>query len=392
MKRRDFLALALASLTCAIRAADSRPALRVGVIGHTGRGNYGHGLDTMWLRLPGTEIVGVADADAKGLEEACTRLGVSRGFADYRQMLSTLTPDIVAIGPRHVDQHRDMVLAAVAAGASGLYIEKPLCRTPGEASEIVAACEQRGVRVAVGHRNRWHPVLPVLVRMIADGQIGRVLELRARGKEDRRGGSLDLWVLGSHLLNLATVFAGKPLACSATVLQEGRPVTRLDVTDGEEGLGPLAGDEVHARFDMERGIPLFFDSVKGAGDRATGFGIQIIGTKGMLDLRADRDPFAHLLAGRPFPPGSEMRAWTPISTAGVGQPEPLRDLGKLQAAHVISGRDLVAAIHEGRETLCPARDGALTVEMISAVFESHRLGGQRVPLPLKTMVNPLSLL
>jgi predicted dehydrogenase len=392
MKRRDFLTLTLAGLTCAVRATDSRRRLRVAVIGHTGRGNYGHGLDTMWGRLPETELVGVADADAGGLEAARKKLKISRGFADYRQMLSTLKPDIVAIAPRHVDQHRDMILAAVAAGASGLYIEKPLCRTPGEAGEIVAACEQRGVRVAIAHRNRWHPVLPVLVKMIADGQIGRVLELRARGKEDRRGGSLDLWVLGSHVLNLATVFAGNPVACSATVLREGRPVTRSDVTDGDEGLGPLAGDEVHARFEMERGIPLFFDSVKDGGDRAAGFGIQVVGTKGTFDLRADQDPFAHLLAGSPFPSENAMRTWTPVSTAGVGQPEPVPDLGRLLATHVISGRDLVAAIHEGRETLCPVRAGALTVEMINAVFESHRLGGRRVPLPLETRENPFSLL
>ena len=36
---------------------------RVGVIGHTGRGNYGHGLDVVRNSLPGCEIVAVADAD-----------------------------------------------------------------------------------------------------------------------------------------------------------------------------------------------------------------------------------------------------------------------------------------------------------------------------------------
>jgi len=393
MNRSHFLAVAVAGMAAtALRGTNASGRLRVAVIGHTGRGNYGHGLDTMWLRLPETQLVGVADPDDDGLAAVRERLGVSQGFADYRRMLATLKPDIVAIGPRHVDQHRDMILAAVAAGVAGIYIEKPLCRTPAEADEIVNACEQRGVRVAVGHRNRWHPVLPVIHRMISDGKIGRVLELRARGKEDRRGGALDLWVLGSHVLNLATVFAGRPLACASTVSQAGSPVTRSDVVDGAEGLGALAGDEVHARFEMESGVPLFFDSVKGVGNRATGFGLQIVGTAGILDLRADTDPLANLLAGSPFPPDDKPRTWTPVSTAGVGQPEPNRELGELLAAHVISGRDLIAAIREGRETLCPVRAGAQTVEMVNAVFESHRLGGQRVLLPLKTRVNPLSLL
>ena len=177
-----------------------------------------------------------------------------------------------------------------------------------------------------------------------------------------------------------------------SVLQDGRPVTRADVKDGDEGVGPLAGNEVHARFEMERGYPLFFDSVANAGVSATGFGIQIIGTKGVMDLRADKEPVAHLFASSPFLPVQEQRAWVPVSVAGIGKPEPGAGLEKEISDHLISGRDLIAAIRENREPLCSGRDGATTVEMISAVFESHRLDGQRVLLPLKTRQNPLSLL
>jgi hypothetical protein len=46
---------------------------RIGVIGHTGRGNYGHGLDTVWLEMPDSEIVAVADADPTGLAAAQKR-------------------------------------------------------------------------------------------------------------------------------------------------------------------------------------------------------------------------------------------------------------------------------------------------------------------------------
>jgi predicted dehydrogenase len=393
MKRRHFLFSTLvAGTTLALRAADAPAKLRVAVIGHTGRGNYGHGLDTMWLQLPETEIVAVADADAKGLAGALKKLNVTAGFADYREMLVETKPDIVAIGPRHIDQHRDMALAAIESGARGIYLEKPFCRTPAEADDIVAACERRMVRLAVAHRNRWHPVLPVLQKLVADDAIGRVLEIRTRGKEDQRGGSLDLWVLGSHLLNLATVFAGKPLACTATVLQNGKSVTRADVKDGDEGIGPLAGDEVHARFETERGIPVFFDSLVKAGVREAGFGVQLIGTKGIIDLRIDAEPLAHLLAGNPFQPVKEPHAWVPVTTAGIGKPESIANLGRLMSAHTIPGRDLIAAIREQREPLCNARDGALTVEMICAVFESHRLAGQRVTLPLATRENPLTRL
>ena len=38
------------------------PNYRVAVIGHTGRGNYGHGLDVVWREIANVQIVAVADA------------------------------------------------------------------------------------------------------------------------------------------------------------------------------------------------------------------------------------------------------------------------------------------------------------------------------------------
>jgi predicted dehydrogenase len=176
------------------------------------------------------------------------------------------------------------------------------------------------------------------------------------------------------------------------MLQDGRPVTRADVKTGDEGVGPLAGNEVHARFETQGGIPVFFDSIANAGVREAGFGVQLIGTKGVIDFRIDVEPFAHLLAGNPFQPVKDARQWIPISTAGVGKPEPVANLGRQLMGHVISGRDLIAAVREGREPLCSASDGALTVEMVCAVFESHRQNGRRVALPLKERDHPLGKL
>jgi predicted dehydrogenase len=285
-----------------------------------------------------------------------------------------------------------MLLACAEAGVKGVYIEKPFVRSLVEADEVVAACGNANVKVAIAHRNRYHPVMPLVAKLVKDGAIGRLLEYRARGKEDPRGGSLDMWVLGSHLFNLIHFFAGQPVACSGVVLQNGKPVTKADIKEGDEGIGPLAGNEVHARFETESGIPAFFDSVQNAGVKTTGFGLQIIGTEGVIDLRTDVEPAAQILKGSPFRPTSEARSWAPITTAGIGQPEPIATMKGDVAGHLIPGRDLIAAIHENRQPLCNAEDGRVIIEMISSVFESHRLGGQRVAFPLKTRENPLGLM
>ena len=64
-----------------------KKALRVGVIGRTGRGNYGHGLDTAWFDVPQTEVVAVSDDDKQGLAAAAKRLRVEKSFSDYKFVL-----------------------------------------------------------------------------------------------------------------------------------------------------------------------------------------------------------------------------------------------------------------------------------------------------------------
>lgn len=387
MNRRQFLlTTAAASLAFGARAAEPNRKWRVVIIGN--KGNYGHSLDSMWLNVPETEVVAAADADPKTLEATLKKLNIPEGFADYHD-IGKAKPDLVAIGPA-MGLHRDMVLAAAESGARGIYLEKPFCRTLAEADDIIAACEKHGVKLALAHRNRQHPTLAVVTRLLKEGTIGRLLELRGRGKEDRRGGLEDLWTLGSHILNLAVYFAGKPLACSAVVMQDGRPVTPADVSREKEDFGPLAGNQVHARFDMETGVPCYFDSLQEAGDTKAGFGLQLIGTKGLIDIRIDQTPLAHLVPGNPFQPTKVPRPWVPITTAGAGEPEPIADLGKQVMSHASGARDLIAAIQENRQPLCSGVDGRVTVEMITAALASHVRHGERVALPLPGVDNPLA--
>ena len=387
--RRTFLQTALLS-SLALGADGGVPGkFRVAVIGHTGKGDYGHGLDTMWLEVPGVELVGVADD--VGFAEAAVKLPDVKGFKDYRAMLAEMKPDIVAVAPRHIGEHFEMTMAAISSGAKGIYIEKPFCPTLREAEAIVSAAEEKKVKISIAHRNRFHPVLPVVKKLVADGKIGRLLEIRTRGKEDARGGLLDLWVLGSHVLNLAAYFTGEPVACTATVLKDGKPVTRDDVIAGKEGIGPSAGNEVHARYETESGVPVFFDSIAEAGTKEGGFGLQLIGTKAIIDLRIDVEPLAHFMEGGPTVMSKEPRTWVPISTAGIGVPEPIAKLGRQVGGHFTAAMDLLAAIRENRPSLCSAEDGALTVAMISAVMESHVRGGARVEMPSAGKENPFGV-
>jgi predicted dehydrogenase len=395
LPRREFLTSAAAVTWAAMHsggsAAETPKKYRAAVIGHTKHGDYGHGLDKVWLEIPGVELVAVADADEQGLAAAVKRLGAPQGFRDYRQMLDAVKPDLVSVCPRWLDQHRDMVVAVAERGVRGIYLEKPLCRTLAEADEMVAACEQHKVKLAIGFQTRYSPKLPVLRELIGSGQLGTILELRIRGKEDRRGGGEDLWVLGIHVMNLVCFFGGEPAWCMGSVYQDGRPIRREDVVEGAEGIGPLAGDNVHAMYRLKSGLVAYFDSVRAAGGQPSRFGLQIYGSKGTVQmLDTGHLPEMSCLLDASWSNARSKQPWLPISSAGLDKPEPLTNR-KLEGGNVLAVKDLIAAIEKDRQPLASIYEARTATEMIVAVFESQRLG-KPVPFPLANRQNPLTLL
>ncbi len=54
-------------------------------------------------------------------------------------------------------------------------------------------------------------------------------------------------------------------------------------------------------------------------------------------------------------------------------------------------KDLIEAIEQDRQPKCDMHAARATIEMIMAIFESHRLG-KIVPLPLENRKHPLTYL
>jgi predicted dehydrogenase len=360
---------------------------RVAVVGRTGKGNYGHGLDTVWLGMDGVEIVAVADEDEKGRAAAAERLKAPKAYADYKEMLAKEKPQIVSVAFRFLDGHHDTVIACAEAGAH-VFLEKPLCRTLQEADEMVAACEKHHVKLAVAHQTRSSPRMKVVKKMIAEGQLGDLLELRARGKEDTRGGGQDMMVLGTHLFDLMRLFAGDPRWCFARIWQDGKKALPGDVRPGGEGMGPVQGDRIFAEYGFDHGVVGTFGTHKarhGAGSR---FGLHIYGTKGIVQLTTGGLGEVYFLDDPGWMPGKSKAAWQPVSSAGVGKPEPLKD-GGLAMGNLAIARDLIAAIEQDRSPQSSIYDGRAALEMILAVYESHKQD-RPVDLPLKNRKHPLA--
>ena len=390
MKRRDFLhcAAAATGLMAGARAQTAVSSARqrtAAVIGHTGRGNFGHGMDLVFAHRPEIEVVGLADPDDVGRAKAQSRAQAKRTYVDYREMLEKERPQLVSVAPRWTDQHYAMVKAALLAGAH-VYCEKPFTRTLAEADELLALAARLQRRIAVAHQGRISPATLELKRMIDEGELGELLEIRVHGKQDKRAGGEDMVVLGTHQFDLVRFFAGDAHWSSARVLQQGREITRADVHAATEDIGPIAGDEITALFALSRGVNVHYTSRAGYGAIAGPWGMELIGTKGRTRLLNDVHTTVFVERDGAMTARGGVGEWVPIAANPRG---PVAGAAGQLSGNSRGVDDWLAAIEEGREPACSGLAAMKSLEMIHAVFAAG-ISRARVQLPLLDRGHPLA--
>ncbi len=381
-RRALLTGLAASALVAAPSSADA-PALRAAVIGHTGRGDYGHGLDRIFAGRQGISLVAIADADNAGREQSQRRTSALRAYADYRAMLERERPDLVCVAPRQADQHEAMLLASLAAGAH-VFCEKPLVCSPDQADRVLAAAAERGRRVAVAHQMRLHPAVTAVANLLAEGRLGELVHLRGWGKQDQRAGGEDLMVLGTHVFDLMRLLAGEARWCSARVTTGGRPITADDGRLTRDNVGLVAGDEIEAHFGFDRGVTASFTSRAKLRAHAGWWGLEVIGSQGSARILADIPPRARLLATTGWQATPRVDQWQLVPDCAD---EPA-DAGAFDRANGRLVDDWLASIAAGRQPRCSAADGAAAVEMVAAVYRAA-IDARQTALPLAERAHPL---
>ena len=76
----------------------------------------------------------------------------------------------------------EKAIAAAEAGVRGIYVEEPFSQIPAEAHAMIVSWAKPWTRIAVAHRMRTHPVLPVVKKLILEGLIGDFFETRGEVK------------------------------------------------------------------------------------------------------------------------------------------------------------------------------------------------------------------
>ena len=144
--------------------------------------------------------------------------GAQRACADVDDLLGDPEVDAVYVSSP-VDLHCEHVLAAAAAGKHVLC-EKPMALSVDECRRMIDACAAAGVHLEVCFVLRGWPIYQQVRRLIREGRLGHLVELRAhlakwtprtpgewRLDPSRSGGGAFIDV-GSHYLDLFRYLAG----------------------------------------------------------------------------------------------------------------------------------------------------------------------------------------
>jgi predicted dehydrogenase len=384
MPRRKFGFLLANGLTgtlaLPIRAQSQKRKYKAAIIGHTGKGDYGHGLDVIFNDHPQIEVVAFADPAPSGKPKA------PKHYPAYVEMLDKEKPDLVSVATRWTDEHFAMCTAALKAGVH-LFVEKPFTQTLEQADQILALAKQKDRKIAVAHQMRLAPTILHLKQKLDSGLIGELLEIRAHGKQDTRAGGEDMIVLGTHLFDLMRLFAGDPLWCSARILQSGEEVTARNVRSATEGIGPILGDDIEAQFAFPRGVTGSFTSRGKARQILGDWGLHLVGSKGVIRVLTGVVPGVYLRQTAESSANGRADQWRPL------EDDPTLNWSADQRAFPNANRrlldDWLAAMDEDREPICSGYNAMKAIEFCMGVFEAGLSRG-RVTFPLKNRKHPLA--
>lgn len=175
----------------------TQPPLRFGLIGAGRIGTY-HAT-TLARRLPGAELVLVADPAAGAAERLAAELG-AEATIDPQVLIDDPRVEAVAITCAST-AHADLVVAAAHAGKA-VFVEKPMALTLGDADRAIAACHEARVVLQVGFNRRVAADFAAARQVVVDGGIGTPQLMRSLTRDPglANPGSVPPWTVFTQTL------------------------------------------------------------------------------------------------------------------------------------------------------------------------------------------------
>ena len=347
---------------------------RAGIIGSSGVGT----LHADALRRIGVTIAGIAAASPDIARRDAERLGVEGIYPSAEELIASDDIDVVHVctpNALHLPQCR----AALEAGKH-VVAEKPLATSARDAEELLHLAEGASVVHALCHTYRYYPMVQVLRKLVASGELGRVHTIHGTWlAEELLAVDPGHWMLDPRQMGASLSLADVGIHWWDLV-EHVTAMTISDVMCDTRAARPSAGDgdgEDSAVFVMRLdggaiASGTVCQAAPGHGNTVT---LELIGDRAAAtwDIRS-----ANLLVVRELGGAQRVleRATEPVRALGVttrlpaGQPE----------GHADALRDLLTRVYDHIRTGDPSAgyptfaDGLRGLRVLEALLQSARGG------------------
>lgn len=152
--------------------------LKVGVfgVGHLGKFHLNN-----WKEIEGVELVGFFDPHNETAEQVAADYNIERFIEEEKLINACDIIDIVV----PTQEHYSLCMAAIRKGKH-VFVEKPMAHTLQEAKDLVAMVQEAGIKLQVGHVERFNPAFVAIQKMHLNPmfiEVHRLAQFNPRGTE-----------------------------------------------------------------------------------------------------------------------------------------------------------------------------------------------------------------
>lgn len=172
---------------------------RAGIVG---AGQIGHAHAVGYQGVDSVELVAVTEPKERVRTAFQEQYGIPTGYDDMQDMMDNEDLDFVSICTWHL-LHEPQTLAAAAYLPKAIICEKPMAIGLASSDRMIAACDERHVKLVIGHQRRFYHSWTKARELILDGAIGTPVMATAKTGEG-------LHNCGTHVVDAIRYLLGDP--------------------------------------------------------------------------------------------------------------------------------------------------------------------------------------
>jgi len=340
-----------------------KPVLGLGIIGV---GTIGKAHLQACMNQKKVKVVAVSDINEAELRSTAKRFKIKERFTDYNDLLALEEVDAVSICTPPFNHAQ--IACDAAAAEKHVLCEKPMAMNASEAKRMIEAGDEAGVKLGIASaRSRFDPAVETARQYISDGKLGKVYYARMSFFRRRGRPGIDILVDSKWFLDSSKAGGGSliDIGCydiDVILYLLGSPEPYAVSAMTFRGIEDLP--KLETKFDVEEHASVFVRFANGtdvtletawASNLDSDVNVIILGSKGGLRLH----PFTFYTKQN----GDHIALTVDMDRrrSGINQMQMLIN-------------DFAVACLEDRTPKTPGEDGLKVMQVISAAYESAKLG------------------